>query len=354
MDSILQLYDNYFHIKKHKYITDNGEYSEQLFHDLFSEVNQSKIYELFVFLMKKVSFTKDQIKLMINLGIDINLLSCHANDLLNSARINNLCYLVDNHQIENWILNIQNIRPERLQSIIISCNDAIFQILFDSGMSFKEIMVNSNLISDKITDTQKKFFTELDGKITEFLIRKVLTVEQYIDPIFLSKLLYCLMFNKDRLPNLNEFQQFVQLGVDPRYDDDVFFIMSCRAPSQELILFLVNNYGCDVNARNSVALLHAIKSCPDNIKILFKLGIDINYDTMNDSYIYDHFYDNEFIDLLISCGADIYKIANIAIKPLECHHIKILRKLINSGVDMNKLIAECDSQSIDPPNIFLN
>ena len=340
--AIQQLYNRYFAM--YKYINPyDGIYDRSLFIDMFSELDSDQINKLFLYAMGNVDFKKTEIELMISLGLDLINNNNYVDELLKTCPIDNLCRLIDCYGIR--LRFNKDIGQKRICEFVESCNDMLFQILLDSGLTFKQIMVDSRLLSEKkMPSVQKYYFRNLSADKIDFIIKKTLEHGYDIDSIFLHRILRCLMTNVNRKLSLDEIRQFLNLGIDPRYDNDILFIESCRIPSSEIILFFINECGCDINARKSKALIKAIWYCPPNVKLLIELGININCELFSDHDIAqaDNFYLNNIIDPIINNNIDNdnEKIATITIESVEYKKINLWKKLIGLGVDFNKIISE--------------
>lgn len=73
--------------------------------------------------------------------------------------------------------------------------------------------------------------------------------------------------------SLEQFTVFIDAGVDPHYSNDRWLLLSTSLASNAIMLHLINNYGCDINAFNSTILENAIHFAPtENVVILLEMG----------------------------------------------------------------------------------
>ena len=343
MDTIKRLYEHYFGETEACYLIDNGEYDKKIFHDLFSRVGDGQIEELFVFMMAQEEFDEDEIKLMISLGVDVNKLDSRADNLLTTALIDNLVCLVDHCQMASWKFVDKNIKRFRITNFLDSCNDTLFQILLNTGLSFEDIL--TILLPGNMGTGEEHYFQYcLSGKTIDYIIEKTLLYGHDVDSILLSKLLYYLMLSEKKILTLDNICQFLQFGVDPHYNNDAYFLLSCKKSSPDTVLFFVNECGCNINAAESDALCRAWHYCPSNVKLLLELGVKIDNNVVKrlNPAIGSSFFDLELIDLMVKYGANVELIANKIIGSIEKKKLSlsILKKLIDFDVDLNKIISE--------------
>ena len=315
-----------------------GQYDDNLFINLFSEVDPGRINDLFIYLVERRLFKKNEIDLMIKLGVD--LMNINYSDLLNRCSISNLLHLTDHKQMADWKFADKKINQIRINEFLESNNDVLLKILLDSGLSFEKILVGSGLVSYELSECQINKFSHLSIDKINFITKKTLLYGHDVNILILSKMLYLLMRNQNVNLTLEDIRQFLQLGVDPHYDNDIYFILSCLKPSHDIILFFVNEYGCNINAHNSKALYYAINHCPSNVRLLLELGITINYEIIEGCFNVGNL--NQAIDDLVIYGANITLIAknNLGMLPGNDGKINYWKKLISLGVDFNKIISE--------------
>lgn len=356
MANIEKLYERYFEDDEMNYITSNA-YDSQIFYNLFSQVGYWQIDDMFVFMMAQQDFTKEDISLMISLGVNVNNLESHADNLLTNAKIDNLVRLANLcPQVIGWKFADKNVNPIRIRDFLQLCNDIFFRILLNTGYAFSEILFN--LMSfDKTcqpfyhcsplywhTWHKDTYFTNyLSAKSIDFIIEKIALYWHNIDSLILSNLLYCLMLNVNRELTLVDINQFIQFGADPRYNNDSLFIRSCQKLSPDIILFFLNDCGCDINAQNSEALIEAANNCPSNIKLLLELGINITDDFIE--ILPPDLLDTDFIDMMAKYGANMELIAKKTIRTRMPYQRtdsfkKLVQCLINIGIDFNKVLTE--------------
>lgn len=133
------------------------------------------------------------------------------------------------------------------------------------------------------------------------------------------------------------------LGIDLRYENDVYFTLSCGY-NLSIVKFFHQNYGCDVNVHKGNALYIAISyGKVDVAKYLLDNGAVINDNAIDVAINMVQYYDVVFIDLLIDYGIDITKISerSVALKRLDSMTIKVLKCLSSHNVDINNFIQKC-------------
>lgn len=135
------------------------------------------------------------------------------------------------------------------------------------------------------------------------------------------------------LVDLETIKIIIDKGADPK--DPMIFAYACQyVKNSEIILCLVNEYGCDINIEHSRALCYAIVT--DNYDIfvlLLQLGIEVTNKSL--SQIYANFSPNHnYTEALIRYGTSPERISEKILK----HNKSTLKYLSENGVDFNELI----------------
>lgn len=125
---------------------------------------------------------------------------------------------------------------------------------------------------------------------------------------------------------LEFIKRMIELGVDPHYDNDMPFIVSCRNKTIDVPLYFINEYHVDVNVQNG----SAAQFCNlDILKMLLDHGLKITKYLINRSI--NNLNTIELIKLLRAYGANLQEL-------LECCSGNINK--INSNETIYFLIEE--------------
>ena len=94
--------------------------------------------------------------------------------------------------------------------------------------------------------------------------------------------------------NVELIKLLIDMGANPRINDDKLFRVSCKHNYIGIISFFLNEVGADINAKNGIALVNAIQANyaihdelinEDVIELLLKSGIIISDDAIKVAFI---------------------------------------------------------------------
>lgn len=203
---------------------------------------------------------------------------------------------------------------------------AYLKILIDKGYNIQTIF---NLINQNEPE-------DCEGAITDFIVDRLRKAEYIPDNNSLHLLFETALFS-GRL-TCDDIDLFVDLGLNLRYDNDLFLMVSCKCENVAVTNYLIN-YGLDVNTQFGKPLLYAMicRSHPNIATV--KLLLDHNAQVL-DSHIISALQSKELVDLFINRGVSCEK---IAVKYLEkimhqANDLDIGKMLVSNGVDFDQLI----------------
>ena len=365
----------------------NGNNFVEFVKEAFAQTNNNweNINEMFLQILISHSCSIEEINIMIEHGADILYKNGSA-----------FCYICQNKDINVLLYFLEKYAPDvnsiKSSYLYRSMTDDAFQILIDKGL-----IINDNIIYELLSwDPMQYDYKKIQlGKKIEILIKNGVSISKLID-IYLSETSYmsfissfllkkiintnifyqisCETINKlmnisidsvylqeESSLSLEEIRILFNMGADPRYNDDTFFITLCSyVDDPEVLSTLIDEYKWDINAQNSNALIYAINYYKyDIVKLLLDRGSLVTNDAILTSFNrIDIFVENgqshghvttKYLDLLIEYGSDIVRIAKLLVdeifKKTESYHesmqknkLVICKKLINMGIDMNQMI----------------
>ena len=229
----------------------------------------------------------------------------------------------------------------------------ILRILLDHGLvinpyDIKQLVAKKNFL-DVLIERNYEILEELslndphwiESEVIDFIIDQVKTIEKCIEPHILAKLFIIVMHN-DKL-DTDIIELFINAGLNPRYNNDLLFVESCKNTDISLPCYLINNYGADVNAYDGDALVYAIENKhPRMIKMLLEMSIKITDKHIKSAFVVEV----EYIGLLLNYSDMNYEhLARLIIqRSLNLHkYYNIYKMLVDSNIDFTHLIRdECN------------
>ena len=246
--------------------------------------DRSGIDRMFFYILREGrEWTVQQVKIMIELGADPR----YSEDVpLQVAAGYSTCdvaeYLIDNHGAK---IDSENIctafmrtgTPSTLRMLLdknfrINDSDIMFLV---HRMDLIEVLLEKgfdiNLILAKIAFLNPN---SCDKRIYPFVINAIKNENLItLDNDTLIKL-FLFVINSGQL-TLADAQVFFSTGINPRHNNDQFFVELCKCHTL-IPKYFINEYGADVNAHDGLALANALSA--DNgsiIKMLLELGATI-------------------------------------------------------------------------------
>ena len=139
--------------------------------------------------------------------------------------------------------------------------------------------------------------------------------------------------------SMDDVMIFINAGMDPRYDNDKFFVRLCRFGSK-IPRYFINEYGVDVNACDGLALTNAIISNnPSTINLLLESGIRVT-----DGHILEALYQPGTLDMLVGYNnITDERISKLLINKLFSINGPLLetaKSYIRKGIDLNQIILD--------------
>lgn len=298
---------------------------------MFNLVDHTRIDHLFkIFAMGNIC-TLNQIKLIAQLGAKI--IDISANEINNITDTDIKQYLIDNFINIDELINEPNIDSAVLRSRCVN-------LINMKHLPFLEFLLLPVIPIVDIIDEYR--YQAPDTIIVDFFIKKILMTDINISSMDLNKIMGILMKSDKRPLTLDEIKQFINLGANPRHNDDELFILACKNQSSQIPLFLINECGCDINEQSvNKALGNAMHSnSMQNIQLLLDMNIIIN-----DSALFEAiWYRNEYLSLLITHNANFEECAKKVLSTgfifEKDQYINALSILVRYGVDFNRVVAD--------------
>ena len=296
------------------------------------------------------NLTNEEFDTMVGFGGDFS----HNNYLpficlLEKGDPNRFSYIIDKYNVDvNVIMDHTFSKP--------ICDENL-NVLIEKGLDLKKITKNFfrnintvdkiKLLLDYGADYIKILeyvleYNKYNSTLVNLFIRELIeTNNSYnIDGNLINQLLGSSNFGN---LSIDEIEAVFEMGADPRYNNDIFFVYSGKNPNPEVVLMFLNKYGVNINASNSNALYRAITYyCYDTAKVLLENGIKIN----RSSIVQAIKNGQVFLDLLLEYGTDPIDLAKVLVHEtlgkLDLN-INCFKKLIKKDVDINQIILNYDN-----------
>ena len=345
--------------------------SPERFHELIrsafdkaSELNpKNGIDTLFTYLLgnNEIEWTLNQVKYMIELGADPR--DDEDAPLYHSAFRSSSKdvaeYLIDNFgaQISSeYICSIfqyshhhkasldtfrlfldRGFRIEEKELYKIVENGEILEILLDHGYDINTLLKCISEIkcfenSTRCKEQFQKMYMDVD-KIYSFIISQLGKIDT-VDVDVLHKLFYQLRY--DKKITVEGIRVFINAGMDPRYNNDRFFVKLCRH-NTSIARFFINEHGVDVNAHNGKALYYALMvNNRETIKLLLDSGA-----TVSDKHLQIALEHEDNMEFLHKYGiSEQVMAAKLNTYLRNKSFISTAKQLVNNGMDFNVVVRK--------------
>ena len=252
-------------------------------------------------------------------------------------------YNADIHAHNNLIFSYPGIY------IIDNC---LIQTLLDRGTEIDLLMVHClcypdklKIIIDRGTDLNLILKNYIDIENSEYTA----TIS---DSKYNAKILLDAIINSDKSIDINilnifleknisifdldSIKIFINLGADPRFNNDSIFIKSCAVAKQkiEIPFYFLSDCNCDINAQNSKALLYSIEVYNLDIsRFLLDFGAKVFEKHISQALINGHAY----VTLLLNSGVSLELIAEVYVDNIR--NLQIVKLLINKGASLDAIIT---------------
>ena len=122
-------------------------------------------------------------------------------------------------------------------------------------------------------------------------------------PDCLNKVFLYMLYNFHL--TLEQFKIAIEKGADPRYEEDMPFVITCKYHKSDIAHYLLENYDIDIHAHNNYAIAYSNTSDEALLRTFLDRGIEI--DT---GLILSCLDKPAKLELIINRGADLNKILN--------------------------------------------
>ena len=310
---------------------------------------QTNINDILVHKLMSGKITIEEVDALINKGADLTycdylpliLLICNATK---QSTLDLTKYNIDICQIPLCDALIKN---------IFSIEIGLFQkIFYDASLITDEIILNSIQQPNKldhllsigldinkiiyivtITNTPS-YWINID--IYQYLIDKAIQLHMYLSQNGISILSNFIEQHSYYGISCAKIKLLIEIGIDIHINDDGFFVKSCCKNDFEVLTYLLDDCGCNINAHNSNALQNAIRySKFDTITFLLERGININEKILRSASRY-----SKIMQLFIDHGINLEQLTcNIMAKLDKNDWIMQLKILVQNNIDLNYAIA---------------
>ena len=261
--------------------------------------------------------------------------------------VNILCERLNQIEVIEYVLNNYNIDVNEISF-------ATIEIMFRSGL-MKNVLIllyNHGMLINKFIEVMLENYCYLEYNVDfmKYIYNEFCDNDNInLDNEMISKMLK--MYLTLELLEINDVEYLIQRGADPRYNNDEILKIICQIPGEKLNLvkYLVEECGCDVNSNNSAALERAILN---NYETITKYLLD-KQSIITDSVITNAIHstsNKKYIDLLIQYGVSMDRMTQIFLKSLGSGKIIFLKKMINRNINLNYHIEICDLNDLNDPN----
>lgn len=140
---------------------------------------------------------------------------------------------------------------------------------------------------------------------------------------------------------LDQFILMVEEGADPRYDDDMPFVITCRYSKSDIPRYLIEKYRVDISAHNNSAIAASHKNDPALLKTFLDVGIEI--DT---KLIISCLNNHEKLCMIIEKGADLNKILYYFVTS-HTRQPEASAKILLEAIIENKFSSSFDADNLN-------
>ena len=305
------------------------------------------ISKMFLEILRENKCTIKEIDMMIEYGADILYKNGRALSYICQNEDSNVVlyyldkYNFDVNNLKNLGFSFERVGDETLKIIIdkgLVIDDTVLRPLFHGNKSinnFKILIDNGMPIKEFAT----KFieFGNYDMRYMANLILKEIIRTNYDFGSDVGMLSELLKFSAISNFSLEEIRTIFMMGASPRYSDDYYLVLCCYYGDINLVLLMINEYGCDINAQNSRALIVSIYHNNYNTtKLLLDMGINIT-----DDAIIASFDKIEFLELLAKYHTDLNHFYELFFKQIiksDAKYLDTFKFFIQNGMDANHAI----------------
>lgn len=154
--------------------------------------------------------------------------------------------------------------------------------------------------------------------------------------------------------SLEEIKYMIELGADPRGDNDMPVVLACCLSDINVVTYFINEYGADIYAHNNNALYNAIRNENKESSIEITRMLLDNGIVANNSDIKLAIQENnyEIIKLLVDYGTEPERIIKIFFEQIfidlneygynmvYSNSLSMLKFLNQYNVDLNQIISQ--------------
>ena len=343
-------YDNYGCLIK-KYNLANLDNFNSNISDAFIEAEKidptNGVNELFTEVLK-LNITVENVKFMISLGADprFNNDLPFAYSCINTNKNIDIPYFfITQYHVD---VNIRNemicsaISPIILKLVLVHGFIYTYHMMqyHKRSLPLVEIFINNVSCFQKYVYIYHEMgccapYVKVEKEISRLILIKLKEMIDLIVPIdVLNKVFIRICRSIDI--SLEDLHLMINLGVDPRYDDDHLFILSCGWADNKIMLYLINECGCNINREDNEIIdgLIVAKSVT-NLKILLDIGMSIT------DYAIIKACDNlEYIKLFVDYGIDLDRIGKLFLEYSFKNNelMPIAKFLVSNNVDITQMI----------------
>ena len=209
---------------------------------------------------------------------------------------------------------------------------------FVQKMAFLEVLISKGYDTEAIFNLINRNYPEdCEGGITDYIVDQLRKGGYIPDNNSLHLLFETALFS-GRLTAV-DIDLFVDLGLNPRYDNDLFLVTSCKCENTTVTNCLIG-YGLDVNTRDGKPLYYAMNYKDSANMATVKLLLEHNVQVL-DSHIALALQSKELAELFINHG--IISCEQLAIRYLrrimyKVNDLDIGKMLVRNGIDFNHLL----------------
>lgn len=280
MTSYIDIYNKYFN-QEH-----NATFNQSIY-DAFNEATRidsiNGIDEFFICMLNNRKCSLDEIKLMIELDADPTYKSDRpfieacmiCDEDVVSFFINDLSICLEQVHITSYkLMNLARYKPDTLKLLIkngLLLDDNLIELSMTHIDLFEYLIENNDNIDHVLKVFCKASYIK-DSRIVVLLLNKIR--QNSVSAKFINETLARFLIFMELTPS--DVNMMITLGADPRYNNDIFLVLACGWPSNDVPKLLVTEYGCNVNSHDSDALIHAIDhKSTANIKFLAENNVRI-------------------------------------------------------------------------------
>lgn len=140
---------------------------------------------------------------------------------------------------------------------------------------------------------------------------------------------------------LDHFKMAIEKGADPRYQEDMPFVITCKYPKSDIARYLLDNYNIDIHVHNNYAIAYSNTNDEALLRIFLDRGIEI--DT---GLILSCLDKPAKLKLIIDRGADLNKILNFFITS-HINRCEASAKILLDAIILNNTLICFDTNNLN-------